>query len=841
VRGIVLQCDQPLLTEEGDVAGDGESGSGFGRLLRRYRDEAGLTQEELAERAGLSVRAVSDMERGRTARPLQRSVWLLADALALPEAGRARLIGALLPAAEDVTGPGETSRADASTVIPRQLPAPVTHFAGRAAELKMLSSLLDRGHGDGAAIGAIGGTAGVGKTALAVHWAHRVAERFPGGQLYVDLRGYDPDQPLAPGDALAGFLRGLGVQGRDIPAETDERAASYRSLLAGRRMLLVLDNAASEAQVRPLLPGTAGCVTVVTSRDSLPGLIARDGARRLEVGLLPLADAVSLLRALIGKRTRAEPGATRGLAAACSRLPLALRVAAERAITYPDGSLTDLLAELADEQRRLDLLETGGDPRTAVRAVFSWSCRHLDSSAARAFRLAGLHPGPGFDLHAIAALTGTTSEQARDDLRVLTRAHLIQPGTPGRFGMHDLLRTYARERALAEDSQTTQATALTSLFDYYLGAAAAAMDVLFPAERGRRPRVAAPSAIPLPRMDDPADGLNWLDTELANLVAVVAYTAASDWPGHATLLASTLFRYLDSGAHYSEAITIHTSARAAARRLGDRAAEAQALKDLGTVEARQSRYRQASSHLLESLPLFRRVRDLAGEARALSNLGFISFQHGQYDEASEHLERSLTLRQKAGDLSGQARDLANLGLIGIRRGHYEQAAGYLLRALVLFGDSGDRRDEALALANLGEIDLRQGRYAQAIGRLQRSLAMCRESGDRQVEADALNGLGEAFLAAGRPDDARTHHAAAVDSASHIGNTYEQARAHNGLGRAHHALGDLGQARRQWQQALTLYESLGAPEADQIRAQLAIANTSGRLVTRAPAATMPIRT
>jgi DNA-binding SARP family transcriptional activator len=328
-------------------------------------------------------------------------------------------------------GPGgvRPGAGGAGPVVPRQLPGAVPQFAGRAAELAALTALLDRAGGragETMVISAISGTAGVGKTALAVRWAHQVADRFPDGQLYVNLRGYDPDQPVSAADALAGFLSALGVAGPDIPAGADERAGRYRSLLAGRRMLVVLDNAREVEQVRLLLPGASDCVVVVTSRDSLAGLVARHGASRLELGLLPIDDAVALLRALIGGRADADPCAAAALAARCARLPLALRVAAELTAALPGSSLGELVCELAGQQR-LDLLDAGGDPRTAVRAVFSWSCRYLDADAARAFRLLGLHPGPDFDLYAAAAMIAANAETAARLLGQLARAHLIHP------------------------------------------------------------------------------------------------------------------------------------------------------------------------------------------------------------------------------------------------------------------------------------------------------------------------------------------------------------------------------------------------------------------------------
>ena len=355
--------------------------------------------------------------------------------------------------------------------VPRQLPSDVPAFTGRAAELadigRRLTGAADGEEGTTATIFTVSGTAGVGKTALAVHWAHQAARQFPDGQLFVNLRGYDPGQPMTAADALAGFLHALGVPGQDMPLEESDRAAHYRSLLAGRRMLVVLDNAGDVEQVRPLLPGSPRCAVFVTSRDSLAGLVARDGAQRIDLDLLPQKDAVGLLRTLIGARVDADPEAAAALASRCSRLPLALRVAAELAAARPATSLTDLAGELADQGQRLDVLEADSDPRTAVRAVFSWSYQHLDPAAARMFRLAALHPGPDLDSCAAAALTLSGASQARKLLDQLTRVHLIQPAGPGRYGLHDLLRAYAAEQAAADGEEERRA-ALTRLFDHYL-------------------------------------------------------------------------------------------------------------------------------------------------------------------------------------------------------------------------------------------------------------------------------------------------------------------------------------------------------------------------------------
>jgi tetratricopeptide (TPR) repeat protein/transcriptional regulator with XRE-family HTH domain len=835
------------------VGRDAEAQSDFGGVLRRRRLAAGLSQEGLAQRAGLSERTIRDLERGVTGRPYRNSVGRLAQALGLTGADREGFARAARPV------PGDGGQRPASRV-PRQLPAAAADFTGRTAELKILGGLLDSAGRPGTVVvSAIGGTAGVGKTALAVHWAHQVAERFPDGQLYVDLRGYDPDQPMPPADALAGLLRALGVPGQEIPPEEDERAARYRSLLAGRRMLVLIDNAGSAEQVRPLLPGSAGCAAIVTSRDSLSGLVARDGARRLDLDLLQPADADGLLTALIGDRAAADPGATAALAARCSRLPLALRVAAELAVTRPEASVADLAGELTDEQRRLDLLEAGGDPRTAVRAVFSWSYRYLDAASARAFRLAGLHPGADFDAYAVAALTDTTVEQSGRVLGLLAGAHLIHVTAQGRYGLHDLLRAYARERAAGQDGEDASRAALTRLFDHYLHAAAEAMDVLYPAAKRRRPRIPVP-ATPAPPVTGPDGARAWLDSERASLVTVAAHTAAHGWPGHATRLAATLYRYLDTGGHYPEALVIHTRARGAARDTGDRAAEAEALNGLGLVDWRQGRLQQAADRFRQALALFRDTGDRLGEARSLGNIGLVEFfqgryqqaadcqrqavtlfretgdqvgealarsnlagvdlRQGHYEEAAAHYEQALILCSQTGDLSATANTLGNLGEANLRQGRYEQATSNLQRALALFRETVDANGEAYVLGNLGGACLRQGRHQQATGYLRQALDIFRQTGEPTGEALALNGLGDVLLATGEPGQARAWHTAALDLASQIGDKYEQARARDGLGRGHHAAGDSGQARRHWEQALALYTGLGAPEADQVRARLA---------------------
>jgi tetratricopeptide (TPR) repeat protein/transcriptional regulator with XRE-family HTH domain len=832
------------------------AGGAARRRLAQRRKALGLTQEALADLIGVERSTIVRWERGDTApvpwmRPkLARALRVSADRLGelLTPSAPAR------PGSSRAGGEGP----DAGT-RPRQLPPAVAGFTGRIAELQDLTKIVD---GEGTAgplvISAVGGTAGVGKTALVLQWAHRAADRFPDGQLYVNLRGYDPDRPVPPSDALAGFLWALGVAGQDIPAAEDERAARYRSLLAGQRILVVLDNAGSADQVRPLLPGSPTCAVLVTSRDSLAGLVARDGAVRVDLDLLPLPDAVRLLRHLIGDRAAADPAATETLAQQCSRLPLALRIAAELAIARPVVPLADLTAELSDQQRVLDLLDAGGDPRAAIRAVFSWSCQHLDTDATRAFRLAGLHPAADFDAYAVAALTGAALGHVKGTLDALARAHLIEPAGPGRYAMHDLLRAYASELAATHDGADGRHTALTRLLDYYLSTADTATHILYPGAGQRRP-LADPVSAPAPPLPDAAAAQSWLDSERPALTAVTQHAAGHGWPGHATRLAAALRNYFVYGGHYPEAILINTSARLAAGQQGDRAADAAALNSLAVIDLQQGRFQQAAERFLEARDLFRRAGDRRGEAMALGNLGAIHGELGRYQEAIGFFEQALNAHREIGARASEAITLGNLGYLMVLQGRYQQAGEHLQECLDVCRETGDARQECFALASLGEIaflrgdydqadDLlrqalrlsrapgyrhreamaltkvgelrrREGRLEAAAGQLREALAISRELGDRGGEAIALNRLGEVQLATGQPGDARDQYASALSLTTESGDRIEQGRAHEGLGNAYDALHDTGEADRHWRAALALFTELGVPEAARVRARL----------------------
>lgn len=815
----------------------------FGQWVRSRRTVLLLTQEELATRAGVSVRTIQNLETGRGGAPRLET---------------RRLILATLGEAANLPGNG---------LVPAQLPADVAGFTGRVAELSELDRLIETDVGTrqmstALVISALSGTGGVGKTALAVRWAHRVRAKFPDGQLYVNLRGYDCDLPVAPGDVLARFLHALGVTGSEVPLDIDERAARYRTAMTGRRMLVVLDNASNVEQVRLLLPGAPSCVVVVTSRDPLAGLVAMHGAHRLDLDRLPLADAVALLRSLIGPSVDAEPEAAVLLAEQCARLPLALRVAADLAVTRRTPALADLVGELADQQRRLDLLDAGGDPRAAVRAVFSWSYDQLPDDAARAFRLIGQHPGPDLDAFAVAALTDVNFDHAQRLLETLISAHLIEPTASGRYAMHDLLRAFAAELCQARDTEADRQAALTRLCDYFLATAALAMDTAFPAESHRRPRIPPPTT-PRPPLAGRDTALEWLDIERLTLTTCATTVSL---PRHVINLAATLFRYHENGGHYSDLFTAHARALDAARHIGDQSAEAHAQTSLGVGNLRTGAFARGADHLERALAIFREIGDRSGEARALTNLG-LSYMHlGRHESANDHLRQALTLHRDSGDRLGEARALTNLGINYQRLGRHEVAADHQLRALALFRDIGHRSGEAGALGNLGRIYSRLGRHEMAIefhrqdlvacqeagnrhgeahalnnqgdvhcrsGRHelaadyhQQALALFEEIGDRHGQACALNGLGEAAYGTRRPRDAIAWHDAALTMAVETGYGIGQARAHKGLGHAHDALGNPTQARQHWDRALTLLPDSNSRDADDIRKHLATLNGAG---------------
>ncbi|MEZ0108988.1 tetratricopeptide (TPR) repeat protein [Catenulispora sp. EB89] len=747
--------------------------------------------------------------------------------------------------------------------VPRELPLDVSGFIGRTTELELLDQLLAADHDKGApavVITAVSGTPGVGKTALAIHWAHQANDRFPDGVLYTDLRGYDSNDPASPAEVLAAFLRSLGLTGNRIPDEVDERSARFRSMLHGRRMLVILDNAHDVEQVRPLLPGAVSCRVIVTSRDDLSALGAGHGAKQVDLDLLPTADAVQLLRTVIGEeRAQAEPDAVELLAEYCVRLPLALRIAAQLAVRHPAVALTRFTSELADEQRRLSRLKAGGDTRMTVQSVFSWSYRYLSPIEAQAFRLLGLHPGRGFDAFSVSALLETGTEDGRDLTETLSDANLVQETRAGRFLMHDLLRAYASRLAAEFDSFDARKAARQRLFDYYLHTATAATVMLFPHER-RRLADPPSSADPAPRFAGPAEAKAWFDAERPNLLAISAHSEEYGWSSGEEELATAVRRYLETGAHYTEALTIHGNALECARQRDDREAEAHELNSLAVIKLRQGRLPESRDLNLQALAIFEELRDRVAQGAVLTNLGSVELRLGNGATAVDHNRRSLALRREMSDRLGEGHALNNLGFVFIRLGLLEEALDELQQALVIFRELKVPTDETITLGNLGTVHRELGRYDEAqsnlqaaleisretddrasegdvlkdmglllhdMGRddeavvhLERALTLSREVGDQNGELEAHNGLGEVLLRQHLHEQAWSHFAAALPMAAGSGARYEQARALAGLGHILRATDRIPEARRHLQQALEIYVGLDVPEADRIRTYLA---------------------
>ncbi|MEV6543565.1 tetratricopeptide repeat protein [Streptomyces sp. NPDC051665] len=750
----------------------------------------------------------------------------------------------------------ETSTGRAKAVVPAQLPLDAVGFTGREEELARLEKVLGASAARPTAVvvSAVSGTAGVGKTALAVHWAHRARDRFPDGQLYVNLRGYDPDRPMTAPDALVRFLTALGVSEQDIPPAPDDRAARYRTEVADRRMLIVLDNAATVEQVRPLLPGTGSCSVLVTSRDSLAGLVAREGAQRLDLDLLPADAARTLLRRLIGPRAEAEPAAVDALAAQCARLPLALRVAAELAAARPCTPLTELVGELADQQRRLYLLDAEGDPRAAVVTVFSWSLRQLPAEAARTFRLLGLHPGPDLDAHATAALTGSAIPDARRALEVLARAHLVQradttaaptgTSTPAARGALD---TPTRTQPV---SRADPAAARTSTPDTH-----GALDTATRAHLIQRADPApAPTGAPtsdtrrthetpththlIQRADTARYGMHDLLRAYAARLAM-----AEDAPEAQEAALERLFdHYLATAAaamdqlHPAEA-HLRPAAPETSTPVPDLSdpdaarawleTERTCLTAMSAHTAAHGRpthairlsltlYRHLiSGHHTDGLTIHGHARDAArlledpaAEARALLGIGTAHYQLARHEPARRHLQEALTLFRRADDPTGQARALVNLGLVDERMARFLPAVEYLDQALLLYRSIDDTSGESIALKNLAHVEGQLGRYDDAADHLHQSLTLLRRAGNRYLEAHALMDLGTVETRLDRLDEAAHHQEQALILLREVGDGYGEAGALHGLGIVHSLRDNPAQAAECHRQALALYSRNG---------------------------------
>ncbi len=734
-----------------DLAGDYPLAEPLEALLMRALHNAGRQAEALDRYAAVRQRLADALgaDPGPELRALHRAI--LRDEL---------------PAAPRAT-PATT---------PAQLPPDTPGFAGRESALRRLDDVRDE-QVPATRIVVLSGTAGVGKTVLAVHWAHTVAPGFPDGQLYMNLRGFDPTgTPVDPAGALRGFLEALDVPGGRIPTTVEAQVGLYRSLLANRRVLVVLDNARDAEQVRLLLPGAPGCVVVVTSRDRLAGLVVA-GAHPVTVDLLDDAEARALLSGRLGAgRITAEPAAVEEIIGLCARLPLALAVAAARAATHPGFSLAALAGQLRDARGFLDEF-SGTDPATDARAVFSWSYLRLDPAAARLFRLFGLHPGPDVGLRAAASLAGVPAGKARPILSELTHAHLLTEHAPGRYTVHDLLRAYATELVHEVESPADRETAVHRVLGHYAHTA-------FHADGFLDPRLEVPPALtPLPagaesdRITDHRQALAWFEAEHRVLLLAVHAGAAFDtrvWD-----LARSLQRFLSMQGHWHDERDVLTAAAAAARRLGDER-------------------KQAFVHL-----------HLAGT----------HVRFGRHTEAHSDLEAALTLSRAAGDVVGQAYAHRQFAWLLDRQGAVADALAHAEQALDLFRAAEHRAGQATALNAVGWFHTLLGDHAVAIDYCRQAVDLQTQLADHMGAAQSWHSLGYAHNQLGDSSRALTCYETALDLVHRNGSLMVEARLHIDIASLHRELGDTESARAGWQRAHDILTHLAHPDADEVRIRL----------------------
>jgi DNA-binding SARP family transcriptional activator/tetratricopeptide (TPR) repeat protein len=686
----------------------------------------------------------------------------------------------------DSTAPGLTSAGAhgdeerrPAVAVPRQLPGSVRYFAGRTAELAVLQELVDQAASTSGmvVISAIGGMAGVGKTALAVRFAHQAAGAFPEGQLSVNLRGFDPSAaPVTAQAAMRGLLDALGVPAARVPADLEGQAALYRSLLAGRRMLILLDNVRDAGQVEPLLPGTPGCLVLITSRNQLTSLVVATDACQLELDVLSSTEARELLAGRLGlSRIAAEPQATEEIIAQCAGLPLALAIAAANAAADPIAPLAGLAAELRNG--RLDALDGGDSPSADIRAVFSVSYAALSPAARSLFRLLSLHPGPDFTAAAVASLAGQPGSAVRRILAELTRAHMVTRARSGRYGSHDLVRAYAAEMCLETDSSDLRQRARGRIFDHYLQSARAAdmlLDQSIP--------VTVERPLPDVRPEIPADrvaALAWFNAEQAVLLSAIS-GAEPALDAHTWRLAWTLWGFLDHRGLWREQSITQQAAIAAAVRLGDRQGQAHGHCTLARPCAQEGRLDDAETHLRQALSLFSEAGHLAGQAVAHHNLAIVCGQVGRDQEALDHARRALAITCAGEDKGLQARDLNLVGWCEAQLGNYRSAVVCCEQALVLHTDIHYPTGHAGTWDTLGFAYHKLGQHDQAVACYRRAVSMYRDIGHRYYEADTLAHLAECCFTAGK----------------------------------------LTEARHSWEQAEVIFSDVGPPRAAEIRGKLA---------------------
>jgi tetratricopeptide (TPR) repeat protein/transcriptional regulator with XRE-family HTH domain len=770
-----------VLCGPGDMAGGEDmstaGGRSFGDHLHELRTRRQLTQEALADLTGLSVRTLRYLESGRIRQPRRDTVQRLTDGLELAPAERRVLEEALTAATTS-----RMMRPEAAAYL-TWLPPDVPFFVGREEQLRDMDRLISRPHLSSEALttAVVSGVAGIGKSALAVHWGHRNRDAFPDGQLYLNLRGFDPyGPPMPPVDAVRIFLSALRVPPQRIPSGLTERIGLYRTITSDKRILVILDNARDADQVRPLLPGGAGPRVVVTSRNPMLGLVATDAARPIVLDILRHPEARELLRQRLGHdRIDDQDEAVSDIISRCACLPLALALVTARAATHPRYALGDLADELRRAADTLDVI-VSDEAASDLRTVFSWSYRSLTQEAARTFRLLGLHPGPDVSLDAVASLVGLAPAVARPLLGQMAGAGLVAEPVPGRFVMHDLLRAYAGElSALESPEQRRRATA--RVLDHYLGTAIGADRRMDP-HRDAIDIAPIGDGVALTPVPDRQTAQAWLDAEHQVLVRMVSAAADAGLDVHAWQLAWALVEYLDIQGYWNDIARTQRMALAAAGRLGNRDAEGRALRQLANADIQMGNLDLADQHLQQSLQLSAARQDDAGQANTHINLAVLRERQERFGDANAHALRALELYRRAGHRVGEGIALNSLGYGYALAGDLPRALRCCTEALAVNNEIDHRKNKAHTFDSLGYIYAQLHDFDKSAGYYREALMLFREFGNRYNEADALINLGDV----------------ARDS------------------------GDGSAAKAAWRKAAAILDEIDHPRADQVRERLATA-------------------
>ena len=715
------------------------------RAVLLLREVVGFSSAEIAARLGTTAQAVNSA--------LQRARAAVRDRLAancqqpvVGDLGDQHARAMVRRYADAIERGDSDSLVSMLThdVLLCRLPALDANFAGRDAELAALDRLLDEvGGGVEPLVISISGTAGVGKTALAVHWAHRVASRFGDGQLYLNLHGFGPyAEPVPVARAIRSLLEGLQVPPGRIPADAEAQAGLYRSLLAGRRTLILLDNARDANHVRELLPDNGDCLAVVTSRGRLPDLAAAGGAHLIWLDVLTRADARSLLEQRLGAGRLHIGAVVDELIELCARLPLALAVTAAHAAEHPERALTTVVAQLRDERRRLDALETG-DPATGVRSVLSCSYRQLSDPAGRMFRLLGVHPGPDLTVPAAASLARVPEASARRAVSELTRSGLLAEHVPGRFSCHDLLRGYAAQLTRAHDREADRRTALRRVLDYYLQTSAALSRSLNPSRAPIPLLSPADQEVVTPQNLAPAAGVAWFEAEHQVLMAAIARAAQDGFEAHAWQLARAIETALNLSGRWQDMQATHRLGLQAARRIGDLTGQAHALNGLGWACTLLGAVAEGISYLSRALEMFDQLDDDVALASAHLDMSHTLSRANRYGDAMRHAERARDLFRTAEHKAGQAAALNSIGWNHIQLGNNRRALPPIHQALAAFRQLGDRLGQAWTLDSLGVAHHHLGDYARGLELCSQALDLFREFGNRLGQAETLDHMADA--------------------------------------------------------------------------------------------------